>query len=141
MDVGFTVELAKEWACGSGSNGYANRYEMDLTGYDIVIGYRADDSYFSFAQDFVTGAIPLSKLQNAMCLGELGEQIWFVGKDDAEVYVYSLADFTAENGVRDTSDIIEKYRKGAFAALPDPELINTLLSIKGNSKGEEVDGK
>lgn len=63
------------------------------------------------------------------------EQIWFVDKDDNGVYVYSLADFTAENGVRDTSDIIEKYRKGAFAALPEPELINTLLGINGNTKG------
>ena len=36
--------------------------------------------------------------------------------------------------VRDTSDIIEKYRKGTLGALPDPELINSLLSIKGNAK-------
>ena len=67
------------------------------------------------------------------------EQIWFVDKDENGVYVYSLADFTAENGVRDTSDIIEKYRKGAFAALPDPELINSLLSIKGNAKEAGID--
>ena len=69
------------------------------------------------------------------------EQIWFVDKDNEGVYVYSLADFTAEKGVRDTSDIMEKYRKGAFAALPDPELINTLLSIKGNVKEDDVDDK
>ena len=69
------------------------------------------------------------------------EQIWFVDKDDNGVYVYSLADFTAENGVRDTSDIIEKYRKGAFAALPEPELIDTLLGIKGNVKEDASDGK
>ena len=62
------------------------------------------------------------------------EQIWFVHKDEAGVYVYSLADFTAVKGVRDTSDIIEKYRKGTLGALPDPELINSLLSIKGNAK-------
>ena len=69
------------------------------------------------------------------------EQIWFVSKDNDGVYVYSLADFTAEKGVRDTSDIIDKYRKGAFAALPDPELINSLLSIKGNNKDGKLDGK
>jgi len=69
------------------------------------------------------------------------EQIWFVDKDDNGVYVYSLADFTAEKGVRDTSDIIEKYRKGAFAALPEPELINTLLGIKGNAKEDEANVK
>ena len=41
----------------------------------MIIGYRADDSYFSFAQDFVSGAISLSKLSEAMQLGKLGEQI------------------------------------------------------------------
>ena len=67
------------------------------------------------------------------------EQIWFVHKDQEGVYVYSLADFTAQQGVRDTTDIMEKYRKGALGALPDPELINSLLDIKGNKKGEVVD--
>ena len=57
------------------------------------------------------------------------EQIWFVHKDEEGVYVYSLADFTSQQGVRDTTDIMEKYRKGALGALPDPELINSLLSI------------
>lgn len=65
------------------------------------------------------------------------EQIWFVHKDEDGVYVYSLADFTAEQGVRDTTDIMEKYRKGALGALPDPELINSLLDIKGDAKGEK----
>lgn len=59
------------------------------------------------------------------------EQIWFVHKDEEGVYVYSLADFTAAQGVRDTSDIIEKYRKGVLGALPEPELINTLINVKG----------
>ena len=68
------------------------------------------------------------------------EQIWFVHKDNQGVYVYSLADFTAQQGVRDTTDIMEKYRKGALGALPDPELINSLLSIN-RMKGEEADAK
>lgn len=69
------------------------------------------------------------------------EQIWFVHKDEEGVYVYSLADFTAKAGVRDTTDIMEKYRKGALGALPDPELINSLLSINGNAKGDDADDK
>ena len=51
------------------------------------------------------------------------------------MYVYSLSDFTAQEGVRDTTDIIEKYRKGALGALPDPELIHSLLDMKGNKEG------
>lgn len=62
------------------------------------------------------------------------EQIWFVHKDESEVYVYSLGDFTAQKGVRDTTDIMEKYRKGALGALPDPELIRSLLSMKENQR-------
>ena len=69
------------------------------------------------------------------------EQIRFVHKDEEGVYVYSLADFTAQAGVRDTTDIMEKYRKGALGALPDPELINSLLSINGNAKRDDADDK
>lgn len=69
------------------------------------------------------------------------EQIWFVHKDEEGVYVYSLADFTAKEGVRDTTDVMEKYRKGALGALPDPELIKSLLSIKGKAKGVIADAE
>jgi hypothetical protein len=144
-----SIELAKEWACGKGNNGYANKYELNMDGlkvlnlngepynilnwlavltrhrtywqsssissdakeylqknfyvdiseYDVVIGYRADDSYFTFAQDFVAGAISLEKLKRAMHLGELGEQIVlvskrafthisYVGNEEADAAVY-----------------------------------------------------
>ncbi len=42
--------------------------------FDIIIGNRADDSYFSFAQDFINGAISVRQLGNAMKLGGLGNQ-------------------------------------------------------------------
>lgn len=48
---------------------------VDYNNYDIIIGYRADDSYFSFAQDFINGTISIRQLGNAMHLGKLGQQI------------------------------------------------------------------
>lgn len=42
---------------------------------DVIIGYRADDSYFSFAQDFLNGTISYRQLSAAMQLGKLGQQI------------------------------------------------------------------
>ncbi|MBO5566008.1 MAG: DUF3990 domain-containing protein [Succinivibrio sp.] len=57
-----------------------DRFLIDLNPYDVIIGYRADDSYFSFAQDFVAGSISLSKLKEAMYLGKLGEQTVFKSK-------------------------------------------------------------
>lgn len=58
------------------------------------------------------------------------DQIWFTDKDDEGTTLYSLKDFTySENGVRDTSDIKEKYSKGEFGAIPEPDLISTLLEV------------
>ncbi len=47
----------------------------NIEGYDLITGYRADDSYFSFAQDFLNNIISLSTLNQAMRIGDLGEQI------------------------------------------------------------------
>ena len=47
----------------------------DTSNVDVMIGYRADDSYFSFAEDFVNNTISLRDLSVAMQLGTLGEQI------------------------------------------------------------------
>lgn len=119
------IELAKEWACPTQNDGFANRYSIDMDGLDVldlsakqynilnwlaillenrifdittpiardakdfiisrftpeyrlkdvIIGYRADDSYFSFAKAFINNAIPLSALAKAMKLGQLGIQI------------------------------------------------------------------
>ena len=122
-------EMAKEWAVTEEHDGFANRYEMDVSGlrilhlnrdhtiltwlavllqnrtfnvdsplgreaarylkdtfsvdlgmYDAVCGYRADDSYFSFAQDFLNGTISYGQLREAMFLGELGMQFVVTGK-------------------------------------------------------------
>ena len=51
-----------------------NNFLIDYTAYDAMIGYRADDSYFSFAQDFINGTISYRHLGNAMRLGKLGQQ-------------------------------------------------------------------
>ncbi len=59
------------------------------------------------------------------------EQIWFVHKDRNEgSCLYSLADFTAEDGIRDTTDLFEKYKKGVLGAIPEPDMLQTLLQVK-----------
>ncbi len=42
---------------------------------DVIIGYRADDSYFSFAQLFLENGLSVDRLNTALRLGDLGEQI------------------------------------------------------------------
>jgi hypothetical protein len=119
------LELAKEWASSEKRDGFANQYEINGEGlnilhlnnnpynilnwlsillknrtfvlsqglaleardylfnnflpeydpFDIIIGYRADDSYFSFANAFLNNTISLEQLRKAMFLGKLGEQV------------------------------------------------------------------
>lgn len=120
-----SLDLAKEWACSSDADGFANRYELkmddlmvldlqspqfsvlhwiallvehrsfrkdtavavgaceylhnhflpDAETYDLIRGWRADDSYFSYARAFVNNTITVEQLSRAMKLGNLGEQI------------------------------------------------------------------
>lgn len=139
------LDMAKEWGAGLDRDGYANCYELECDGleilnlneeqycilhwlaillqnrefdilsslaleakeyliknfsinyenHDVIIGYRADDSYFSFAQDFINGTISYRQLNRAMHLGKLGQQfvlksrktfegIRYVGYEDAK---------------------------------------------------------
>lgn len=52
----------------------------DISMYDVIIGYRADDSYFSFAKAFLNGSISLEQLSQAMKLGRLGEQVVLISE-------------------------------------------------------------
>lgn len=53
---------------------------VDLKDYDVVIGYRADDSYFSFMKSFINGDLTLEYLKQAMELGKLGYQVALVSE-------------------------------------------------------------
>lgn len=58
----------------------AKRYLIDNFGinvnaYDLITGYRADDSYFDYAETFLNNGISVEQLARAMKLGRLGEQI------------------------------------------------------------------
>lgn len=52
-----------------------NEFLPSIEGYDVIRGYRADDSYFTYAKDFLNNGISVQQLSRAMKLGELGEQI------------------------------------------------------------------
>lgn len=156
-----SMELAKEWACTEGIDGYANQYEMEtddlkilnlssgeytilhwltllmtyrklrlstpimkkgaewlkehfyvnIEEYDAIIGYRADDSYFSFARAFVSNQISLEQLSHAMKLGKLGEQfvlkspkafekIRFVSYETADNTIYYARRKVRDDGAR-----------------------------------------
>ena len=80
-------------------------FHLDYKTADVIIGYRADDSYFSFASGFINGAISYRQLCNAMRLGKLGQQ--FVLKSRK---AFEQLKFMGYN----TADAKEWYKKKAF---------------------------
>ena len=52
-----------------------DNFGINVNAYDLIIGYRADDSYFDYAEAFVNNGITVEQLARAMKLGKLGEQI------------------------------------------------------------------
>ena len=83
----------------------------DYKGYDLIQGYRADDSYFSFTRAFLSNSITLEQLSRAMRLGKLGEQIvlrspkafnaiTFVGASPVDASVYHVKRTSRDNEAR-----------------------------------------
>lgn len=73
-------------------------FDIDISNYDIIKGYRADDSYFSFAEDFLNNAISVSHLSRAMRLGKLGIQYVLVSQNAFDALHFVQAD-PVENSV------------------------------------------
>jgi hypothetical protein len=161
-----SIELANEWACPDNNDGYANKYELEMTGLnvlnltkpeynilnwmalllqfripkgmtpndemareyilknfsidltkvDVIIGYRADDSYFSFARDFLKNTITVAQLSRAMELGKLGIQVVLHSEKAFEQLKYiesTIADNETYYTKRRARDLMakEEYRE------------------------------
>lgn len=172
------IELANEWACPDNNDGYANKYELDMTGLnvldltkpeynilnwmalllqfripkgmtpndemareyilknfsidltkvDVIIGYRADDSYFSFARDFLKNTITVAQLSRAMELGKLGIQVVLHSEKAFEQLKYiesTIADNETYYTKRRARDLMakEEYREATkFSSVTQDDL-------------------
>ena len=85
---GSTAKAAKEYIL--------DNFSVDYKGFDIIKGYRADDSYFSFASSFLNNAISLSQLERAMILGKLGEQVVLKSKKAFEAIRFVDAEIASK---------------------------------------------
>ena len=183
-------ELAKEWACTEGIDGYANQYELETDGlkilnlssdeytvlhwlallmtyrklrlstpvmkrgaewlkehflvniedYDVIIGYRADDSYFSFARAFVSNEISLGQLSHAMKLGKLGEQFVLKSREAFEAIQfvsYVASDNTIYYARRKARD--DAARAAFFAELERDDMDGIYIRdlIRGEVKADD----
>ena len=57
-----------------------SHFALPVKDYDVIKGYRADDSYFAYAESFLNNTISVQRLSEALRLGNLGEQIVLMSK-------------------------------------------------------------
>ncbi len=93
-----------------------DNFMPDYSEFDLIIGYRADDSYFAFARAFLSNTISLRQLAYAMKLGKLGEQVVLKSEKAFENLTYkgfTIADNSIYYPKRKTrdEDARENYRK------------------------------
>ena len=69
-----------------------SNYRLNYCDYDIIMGYRANDSYFSFASDFLENIIPIHSLASSMKLGSLGLQVVLKSKKAFETICFVEAE-------------------------------------------------
>jgi len=100
----------------------AKRYLIDNFGvnvnaFDLMTRYRADDSYFDYAESFLNNGISVEQLARAMRLGKLGEQIVIKSK-----FAFSLLKYEG-------FDIAEKEKYYVLRKARDDEANQTYLEM------------
>lgn len=71
------------------------KFPTDLSQYDMVIGYRADDSYFAYSSGFVKGNISIETLARAMKIGKLGLQYVLISQKAFSILHYVSSEKTS----------------------------------------------
>jgi len=94
-----------------------DHFSVNVNAYDIITGYRADDSYFDYAESFLNNAISVEQLARAMRLGKLGEQIVIKSK-----HAFSLLQFEG-------FDIAEKEKYYVLRKARDDEANQLYLDM------------
>ena len=84
----------------------ADNFGINVNAYDLITGYRADDSYFDYAEAFLNNTITVEQLARAMRLGKLGEQIVIKSK-----FAFSKIKYEGfEIAEKDTYYVLRKAR-------------------------------
>ena len=99
-------------------------FGINVNAFDLIVGYRADDSYFDFAEAFLNNAITVEQLSRAMRLGKLGEQIVLKSQ-----FAFSKIQYEG-------FEVAEKDRYYVLRKARDDDANRTYLNIQE----EEVDG-
>lgn len=107
---------------------FLSLYKLDTSGYDVIIGYRADDCCFAYVLDFLYGINYWSDLQSAFDAREFGLQI-VLKSNLALLHLFDIERETvpkkyAYDYMKRNSETVIKYNHAAQEKpLPNDKLI------------------
>lgn len=70
---------------------WLEKYYIDVDEYDVVIGFRADDTYFRFPIRFISNDLAFEDLENVFLSGNLGIQYAFMSSKAVEALRFEKA--------------------------------------------------
>lgn len=118
-----------------------NNFNIDYENYDIIIGYRADDSYFQFAKAFLNNGITYKTLSNAMYLGKLGNQYAIKSEKAFSKLTFTTvhkapASVWFKNKIRRENKARELYANSKLEKISDNDILLTDI-MRGRLRDEE----
>ncbi|MDR3596622.1 DUF3990 domain-containing protein [Clostridium sp.] len=91
--------------------------KIDVKDYDIIIGYRADDSYFQIVESFLSNQLALEVLEDALNLGKLGKQFVLISSTAFERMEYLGSDLCNADELYDDYMLNDKTARFYFRQL------------------------
>ena len=99
---------------------WLEKYYIEVTNYDVIKGYRADDSYFKFPLAFISGNLSYERLCEVYKLGNLGIQYAFMSEKAIRGLKYLNSKECDESFVGKYKDIVVGATKKFNEILNEP---------------------
>lgn len=114
---GTRTELSEPMA-----NKIIEKYKIDTSTYDVIIGYRADDSYIDIVDAFLINQLTLDEVVHYFKEGQLGEQV-FIKSEKA----FSKITFVGEKEVvkekANTNEINARIKVSKFLSKRNEDIL------------------
>ena len=112
-------------------NKFISMYPFEITDYDVVMGWRANDSYFSFIRDFFGVGLSLENLKTAMKFGELGTQYCLLTKNAYNQIEFIKSDEIDNKRYFELRELRDREARASYNAIMNPASGTIIFDIVG----------
>ena len=113
------------------ADSFIKKFGIDISAYDIIEGYRADDAFFSYIRDFSLGLLSIEGLKEAMNFGDLGTQICLKSKKAFSQITFKNATAVSANIFYSRAKERDDYARQQYNEMDTPEKGTTIFDLIG----------